>query len=204
VLPAVLSAAQQRRPFAACWLSEGAGAPLSLISNAAGRYGPQFPPGARGSEVGDDWLHRADRLVWSRCSMRQAVPSPRPLEDGPSLFESTLVNLMDRPFGWLVLADQCDERVIDAEIKDLQYDLRMLRRPGDDQVKFKVERAERRMAELDAFRGGALERPGTGRCRVPAGAGADRPGPGRLDGDRPPPVPAACRAAGDAPAGGGR
>lgn len=156
VLPAVLSAAQQRRPFAACWLSEGAGAPLSLISNAAGRYGPQFPPGARGSEVGDDWLHRADRLVWSRCSMRQAVPSPRPLEDGPSLFESTLVNLMDRPFGWLVLADQCDERVIDAEIKDLQYDLRMLRRPGDDQVKFKVERAERRMAELDAFREAGL------------------------------------------------
>src|SRR5215469_5060107 len=41
VLPAVLNAAQHRRPFVAGWLSRGGGAPLELITNA----GPMPEPG---------------------------------------------------------------------------------------------------------------------------------------------------------------
>ena len=41
VLPAVLNAAQHRRPFVAGWLSRGSGAPLELITNA----GPLPEPG---------------------------------------------------------------------------------------------------------------------------------------------------------------
>jgi hypothetical protein len=163
VLPAVLSAAQQRRPFAAGWLSQGHGAPLELITNAgpvtsvAGRdQGLLFPNGARGVEIGDRWLSQAEQLVWTRCPGRLAAPLKGPRSDGPSMFESTLVTLMDRPFGWLVLADQCEERALDTEVRELQHDLRMLRRPGDDQVRLSVERAERRLAELDVFREAGL------------------------------------------------
>jgi hypothetical protein len=163
VLPAVLSAAQRRRPFVAGWLSQGHGAPLELITNAgpvtpaaSHDQGLLFPNGARGVEIGDHWLDQAGRLVWTRCPGRLAVPLSGPGHDGPSMFESTLVTLMDRPFGWLVVADQCEERVLDAEVRELQHDLRMLRRPGDDQVRLSVERAERRLAELDAFREAGL------------------------------------------------
>src|SRR5215467_9937497 len=42
----------------------------------------------------------------------------------PSLFESTLVSLMPRPFGWLVVAEPTD--LIDAEISDLRTQLNVL------------------------------------------------------------------------------
>ncbi|SEG86007.1 DNA helicase HerA, contains HAS-barrel and ATPase domains [Thermomonospora echinospora] len=170
VLPAVLSARQQRRAFVVGWLSRGGGAPLELISNAGpvspGHEGLLFPNGARGVPVGEEWLRQAGRMVWTRCPGRPAPPVSRTeTVSGPSLFESTLVTLMDRPFGWFVVAEPADERLIDVEIRELQHELRMLRRGEDEQARLDVARAERRLAELDAF-----HQAGLWQVRVLAGA----------------------------------
>ena len=161
VLPAVLSAAQGGRPFVVGWMSRGGGAPLELITNAGPltpsderRQGLLFPNGARGVEIGDDWLADAAAMTWSRCPARLAPPLMSTRNDtGPSLFESTLVTLMGRPFGWLVIAEQCGEQVLKDEVTDLQYELQVQRR-GDDELA--VERLERRTAELEAFQEAGL------------------------------------------------
>jgi hypothetical protein len=170
VLPAVLSAAQRGRPFVVGWMSRGGGAPLELITNAGPlapsgerEQGLLFPHGARGVRIGDDWLADAAAMTWTRCPARLAPPLMSTRGDkGPSLFESTLVTLMGRPFGWLVIAEQCGEQVLKDEVTDLQYELQVQRR-GDDELA--VERIERRMAELEAF-----QEAGLWRVRVLAGA----------------------------------
>ncbi|MGI5225412.1 ATP-binding protein [Actinoallomurus sp. CA-142502] len=174
VLPAVLSAAQNGRPFVVGWMSRGGGAPLELITNAGPltpsaepQQGLLFPNGARGVEIGDDWLEDAAAMTWSRCPARLAPPLMSTRADGgPSLFESTLVTLMGRPFGWLVIAEQCGEQVLKDEVTDLQYELQVQRR-GDDELA--VARLERRMAELEAF-----QEAGLWRVRVLAGAASAR------------------------------
>ncbi len=182
VLPAVLSAAQRNRPFVIGWLSRGSGAPLELITNAGPLtpprpprraavapepqpQGPQpllFPGGARGIPVSDDWLADLADLVWTPCPGRQAPPlggrrEPDPDEiRRPTLFESTLVTLMSRPFAWLVIAEPTD--LLDAEVAHLRTQLNVLRQYGDasERSRFDAERAERRMQELDAFREAGL------------------------------------------------
>jgi DNA helicase HerA-like ATPase len=160
VLPAVLSAAQQRRPFAVGWLSRGGGAPLEFVTNAgpvtAGASALLFPNGARGVALGEEWLRAAERMVWARVSGRSAPPLLRPAEDGISLFESALTTLMDRPFGWLVLADQAEEGAVDRELQELRHELAMLMRAGDERSRPDVDLAERRVAELDSFREAGL------------------------------------------------
>ncbi|MFD0691521.1 ATP-binding protein [Actinomadura fibrosa] len=195
VLPAALSAAGRRRPFVVGWLSAGGGAPLELITNAGPIGGPDhtgsghpgsgrlggaaaggrrsadgeahgllFPSGARGVPIGDGWLRQAERMAWTRCPGRLA-PQVGRTEAGASLFESTLVTLMERPFGWFVVADPCDERLIDTEMRELHHELRMLRRGEDEQARLAVARADQRLAELDAFREAGLWQ-----VRVVAGA----------------------------------
>ncbi|MEV1198918.1 ATP-binding protein, partial [Microbispora rosea] len=182
VLPAVLSAAQRNRPFVIGWLSRGSGAPLELITNAGPLTppkppkraattpeppvtGPQpllFPGGARGVEIGDEWLADLADLVWTPCPGRQAPPlygrrEPEPDETKrPTLFESTLVTLMSRPFAWVVVAEPTD--LLDAEVAHLRTQLNVLRQYGDasERSRFDAERAERRMQELDAFREAGL------------------------------------------------
>ncbi|MBB6471699.1 helicase HerA-like domain-containing protein [Sphaerisporangium rubeum] len=183
VLPAVLSAAQRNRPFVIGWLSRGSGAPLELITNAgpltpprpprraAGGaveeppQGPQpllFPGGARGVRVGDDWLDDLTDLTWTLCPGRQAPPLTGRREPGPddllrpTLFESTLVTLMSRPFAWLVVAEPTN--LLDEEVAYLRTQLNVLRQYGDasERSRYDAERAERRMQELDAFREAGL------------------------------------------------
>ena len=154
-----------------------------------------FPGGARGAPMPDDWLADLDRLVWAPCPARQAPPlagagqpglsrgpsqrdepgqpggsrgGPRPgADDGYApLFEATLVSLMTRPFGWLVVAEPTD--LIDAEIAELRTQLNVLRRYEEERARLDVERSERRLAELDAFREGGLWN-----VRVLAGAASE-------------------------------
>jgi uncharacterized protein len=167
VLPAVLSAKQRGRPFMVGWLSRGAGAPLELITNAGpltpadddGPEGLLFPSGARGAAVGDEWLEFAHKLVWAPCPGRLAPPlvrSQTPGEHRPTLFESTLVTLMGRPFGWLVIAEPTQQ--IDHEVDAVGDKLSALKR-FEESYQFgtlDVERAERRMAELESFREAGL------------------------------------------------
>ncbi|MFI0450823.1 ATP-binding protein [Actinomadura sp. 6N118] len=174
VLPAVLSAARRQRPFVVGWISPGGGAPLELITNAGpvspgpeAHQGLLFPSGARGVPIGDGWLRRAERMVWTRCPGRLA-PQVKSADNGASLFEATLMTLMERPFGWFVVADPCDERLLDTEMRDLHHELRMLRRGEDEQARLAVARADQRLAELDAFREAGLWR-----VRVLAGAASE-------------------------------
>src|ERR1700690_677225 len=161
VLPAVLNAAAQRRPFIAGWLSRGGGAPLELITTAgplpgdaeSGRPELLFPWGAHGQPVAGSVLADLDRLVWGPCPVRQA-PLTRPDEgwsppDGPTRFEAALQTLMGRAFGWLIVADPVDH--LDAETDELRSQLNILRRYEEEQARFDVERAQRRLAELDAY-----------------------------------------------------
>lgn len=182
VLPAVLSAAQRNRPFVTGWLSRGSGAPLELITNAgpltpprpprraAAESGPiptgpeplLFPGGARGVRIGDEWLRDLSDLAWTTCPGRQAPPLGGRREPDadevkrPTLFESTLVTLMSRPFAWLVVAERTD--LLDAEVAHLRTQLNVLRQYGDasERSRYDAERAERRMQELDAFREAGL------------------------------------------------
>ena len=169
VLPAVLSAAERGRPFVTGWLSRGGGAPLELITNAGGVPGPEsegpagvlFPAGARGVPIGDDWRGELDRMAWTSCPGRQAPPlAPAEAREGrepdrtPTLFEQALVTLMGRPFGWLVIAEPTE--LIDAEVAELRTQLNVLRRYEEERSRFDVERAQRRMTELDTFREAGL------------------------------------------------
>ena len=179
VLPAALNAAAQRRPFIAGWLSRGAGAPLELITNSgplpgddeAGRHELLFPWGARGEPMAGTVLADLDRLVWGPCPVRQA-PLTRPgegwsPEDGPTRFEAALQTLMGRAFGWLIVADPVDH--IAAETDELRSQLNILRRYEEEQARFDVERAQRRLAELDAYREAGLWE-----VRVLAGAATEQ------------------------------
>ena len=149
-----------------------------------------FPAGARGTAMPDGWLADLDRLVWAPCPARQAPPlaaeqgqrgrhrgPPRGHEQAQERpwhgndgylppFESTLVSLMTRPFGWLVVAEPTD--LIDAEIAELRTELNVLRRYEEERARLDVERAERRLAELDAFREAGLWN-----VRVLAGAASE-------------------------------
>ena len=143
-----------------------------------------FPWGARGVRLPGRLLEDLDRLVWAPCPGRQAVPlggnsgdqegprRPRPGSpagpggsgalrgsnyDGgpqPTLFESALTTLITRPFGWLVVAEPAG--TLDAEIADLRTQLNVLRRYDEENARFDAERAQRRLAELDAFREAGL------------------------------------------------
>jgi len=132
--------------------------------------GMLFPNGARGVAIGNGWLADADRLVWTPCSGRQAPPLARaesPDAGQPTLFESTLVTLLDRPFGWLVVAEPTT--VLEAEVAELRTELTAIRRFDEERARLDVDRAERRIAELEAFREAGL-------WNVRVLAGASTPG----------------------------
>jgi helicase HerA-like protein len=172
VLPAILNAARHRRSFIAGWLSRGGGVPLELITNAGpllagdGRGAEEllFPWGARGEAIDGNMLADLDQLVWAPCPGRQVAlasgagtgQGPAGLPDAglPTLFESALQTLMGRQFGWLIVADPTD--LLDAETAELRNQLNVLRRYAEEHARFDAERAERRLAELDAYREAGL------------------------------------------------
>jgi helicase HerA-like protein len=120
-----------------------------------------FPGDGRGAPAAGRWLTELDRMVWAPCPGRQAPPLGPPGPGEPSqdpgaatAFESTLVTLMARPFGWLVVAEPTDQ--MEAEIADLRTHLNVLRRHDEEQSRFDAERAQRRLTELDTFREAGL------------------------------------------------
>jgi hypothetical protein len=151
-----------------------------------------FPWGARGVPMPGSLLTDLDRLLWAPCPGRQAPPlgwdTPQltveaavgylGARDGrrggndaggrrQTLFESALVTLMARPFGWLVVAEPSE--LIDTEIAELRTQLNVLRRYDEEHSRFDASRAERRLAELDAFREAGLWN-----VRVLAGAATEQ------------------------------
>jgi len=147
---------------------------------AAGQPGDQpsellFPWGARGEVMTRSLLADLDRLVWAPCPGRQAPVQPAapgpdssgradsagqygalaPGQQAPaSAFESALQTLLDRPFGWLVVADPSD--LIDAETAELRTQLNVIGRYEEEHARFDADRAQRRLAELDAYREAGL------------------------------------------------
>jgi hypothetical protein len=166
----VLSAAQQHKSFVVGWMSQGQGAPLELITNAGpvmrngdAPHGLLFPNGGRGVPIGDGWLERAERMVWTHCPGKQAPPlrtdqaGSTVRRDWPgesTLFESVLVTLLNRPFGWLVIADRAEDGAIDRELRDLQFEQQRFSRA--DHLRLEAEQTERRMNELETFGEGGL------------------------------------------------
>ncbi|MGE5289303.1 MAG: ATP-binding protein [Micromonosporaceae bacterium] len=141
--------------------SAAAPAPPAAKRSPPQQTGMLFPNGARGVPIGDGWLADAGRLVWTPCPGRQAPPltggaAGQAAEEAgqPALFESTLVTLAGRPFGWLVIAEPTG--LLEAEIAELRTELSAIRRFDAERARFDAERAERRMAELDAYREAGL------------------------------------------------
>src|SRR5260370_11372672 len=136
VLPALLNAAQRRRPFVAGWLSRGRAArrPPSWPAAGPGRFGQL----AGQALTGAPWLGGGPGLAAA----------------APTLSEAALTTLMTRPFGWLVVAEPTD--LIDAEIAELRSELNVLGRFDEEQSRFEAYRAASRLAELDAFREAGL------------------------------------------------
>jgi uncharacterized protein len=140
-----------------------------------------FPPGARGGPPSPGWLAAWDSLAWVLCPGRPAIPLaavpgapaafgvpgvpgvPGPESGPPTLFESSLVAQLGRPFGWLVVAEPAG--LLDAEIAKLRTEVNVLRRHDEERARFGAERAAQRLAELDSFRDGGLWQ-----VRVMAGA----------------------------------
>jgi uncharacterized protein len=181
VLPAAASAARVRRPFLAGWLCRAPGAPLEFITNAvlprpgwdAHACEPRgglrttggeresaallFPVGARGVPAPGDWLAACDKLVWALCPARQAPPlagQAGPDSGQRTRFESALTAVMGRPFGWLVVAEPTDR--LDADVAELRQQVTVLRQHDEERFRFDAQLAERRLAELDAFREAGL------------------------------------------------
>jgi hypothetical protein len=118
-----------------------------------------FPWGARGVAASGNMLADLDQLVWVACPGRQVpiAAGTGPAADTaalPSLFESALQTLMGRPFGWLIVADPTD--LLEAETAELRNQLNLLRRYDEEHARFDADRAERRLAELDAYREAGL------------------------------------------------
>jgi len=129
-----------------------------------------FPWGARGVPIDGNMLADLDQLVWAPCPGRQVpvgddalwqrAPWQHPVAQhagdaaAATLFESALQTLMGRPFGWLIVADPTD--LLDGETAELRNQLTVLRRYEDEHARFEAGRAERRLAELDAFREAGL------------------------------------------------
>ena len=159
-------------------LSLGGGGPASLEELL-------FPWGARGVPMSGSVLADLDRLVWGPCPGRQApMLGTDPADDGlgwtgfgrgrsadgkpgPTLFESALQTLMGRPFGWLIVADPTD--LIDSETDELRAQLNVLRRYEEEHARFDAQRAQHRLAELDAYREAGLWE-----VRVLAGAASEQ------------------------------
>ena len=164
ILPAAASAARGRRPFAAGWLCRAAGAPLEFVTNAVlprasgeSHDSLLFPAGEHGVPASADWLAACDKLVWAPCPGRQAPPlaTQSGLENHqPGRFESALTAIMGRPFGWLVVAEPTDQ--LDAEVAELRSQVTVLRQHDEERFRFDAQLAERRLAELDAFREAGL------------------------------------------------
>ena len=85
----------------------------------------------------------------------------------PTLFESALQTLMGRPFGWLIVADPTD--LIDAETAELREPAHRAAPVRGRARPVRGSRAERRLAELDAFREAGLWN-----VRVLAGAATEQ------------------------------
>ncbi|HTA03268.1 MAG TPA: ATP-binding protein [Streptosporangiaceae bacterium] len=168
----------------------GVGLPaVSLPASAAGSDGEStpsagqplpvvdmlFPWGAHGVMIDGNMLADLDQLVWAPCPGRQVplhadAAGHAARSDGPvlpTLFESALQTLMGRPFGWLIVADPTD--LLDAEAADLRDQLTVLRRYEHEDARFEADRAERRLAELDAYREAGLWH-----VRVLAGAATEQ------------------------------
>ncbi len=134
-----------------------------------------YPWGARGIAIDSNMLADLDQLVWAPCAGRQVpLASPAgtaapatPADVLPTLFESALQTLMGRPFGWLIVADPTD--LIETETTELRNQLTVLRQYEDEHARFEADRAERRLAELDAFREAGLWN-----VRVLAGAATEQ------------------------------
>ena len=172
MLPAAASAARSGRPLVAGWLCRAAGSPLELITNAvlarpeqqggpghADQDAPLFPAGARTMPASADWLAACDKLVWAPCPARQAPPLAGQSPGGrdghqATRFESALTAAMGRPFGWLVVAEPTD--LLDDEVAELRAQVTVLRQHDEERFRFDTQRAERRLAELDAFREAGL------------------------------------------------
>jgi uncharacterized protein len=152
-----------------------------------------FPWGARGEAIEGNMLADLDRLVWAPCPGRRVraggTDTVGPSPEGPSslgqssvstglagsgeipaglptLFESALQTLMGRQFGWLIVADPTD--LLDAETAELRNQLNLLRRYDEEQARFDADRAQQRLAELDAYREAGLWN-----VRVLVGAASD-------------------------------
>src|SRR5260370_39890119 len=69
-------------------------------------------------------------------------------------FEAALTAVMGRPFGWLVVAEPTG--LLDAEVAELRSQVAVLRQHDEERVRFDTQLAERRLAELDAFREAGL------------------------------------------------
>jgi hypothetical protein len=133
-----------------------------------------FPPGAR-AEAARDRAAELEQLVWAPCLAGPAsLPEPSPGQAepaaGPGVFETALIALMRRPFGWLVVAEPTD--LLAAETAGLRTELEILRRHTERRATGAVEQTERRLAERGTF--GAA---GLWRVQVLAGAAS----PGELD-----------------------
>ncbi len=133
----------------------------SLVS--LGRRPLLFPPGAQ-AEPAEGALKDLNRLVWVPCPARPESPADQPEPGhGPGMFETALIALMRRPFGWLVVAEPTD--LLDAETAGLRTELEILRRHHERRSSFAAEQTERRLAERGTF--GAA---GLWRVRVLVGA----------------------------------
>lgn len=125
-------------------------ADLGLIwGPCPGRQAPQLlaaPAGVSGRQGGAPW-----QLGDAGLGGLSGLGGPQ-----PSLFEAALTTLMARPFGWLVVAEPTD--LIDAETSDLRSVLNSVRRFDEERSRFDVERAVKRLVELDSFREAGLWR----------------------------------------------
>ncbi len=132
-----------------------------------GRQAPQLIGELAGygrGRTGSGW--QAGRARQGSAGAQAAGGGDTGQGQAPTLFESALVTLMARPFGWLVVADPVD--LIDAEIGELRTQLNVLGRYEEEHARFDADRAQCRLAELDAFREAGLWN-----VRVLAGAASE-------------------------------
>jgi uncharacterized protein len=119
-----------------------------------GRQVPLAGAGPAGAWTGPPWAGGTGHGGSGSPVPSGGIASGQPAAGPPTLFEAALQTLMGRTFGWLIVADPTD--LLDAETAELRNQLNVLRHYDEENARFDADRAQRRLAELDAYREAGL------------------------------------------------
>ena len=164
LLPALAGAHAAAQSVAVAWVHPAEDADLHVLigggicpkSGSGDSDGLIYPPGAHGRRLADDQLAAlfGELPFWVRCpgavDALSAEPPHTASAQPEALFDDYAAALLDRPFGWLVLAEPVERRDAEVRLNALSREVPKLRglAAGSEVQRIAQERGELEYREL--------------------------------------------------------